>query len=143
MKVSPLKSRGKDVNFGVEVTEFDFERDAHELVELVFNKLVVVIRNQFNFSPENQYKLTKLFDPESESYGHGNNQALMAQSVLQQDLNSIPACPQVKLLGNGQIQNYEGFTSIKLKHPQHHTFHKTVVSAEVCNQNDYHLLQLI
>ena len=41
--------------------------------------------------------------PARESYGHGNRPDIMKQSVLVQDLVSIPAWPQVKLLGNGRV----------------------------------------
>jgi hypothetical protein len=132
MKVNSLKSSASDVNFGVEIVNFDMERDFEELKKLVFEKLVVIIRNQLNFSPESQFKLTQLFDPNSQSYGHGHNKDLMAKSVLQQDLNSIPSCPQVKLLGNGMVADHEGFINITLKHPQHHSFHKDIISPEVC-----------
>ena len=83
---------------------------------------------QSRLSPQDQYALTKRFDPNSESYGHGHNQKLMAASVLQNDLVSIPAQPQVKLLGNGLCENHEGIDSVVLKHPQHFTFHKDVLT---------------
>ena len=132
MKFNPLLSPANDIQFGVEVIEFDInnDKDIEELKSLVFEKLVVVIRNQFHITPEQQYKLTKIFDLETDSYGHGNNQDLLAKSVLQQDLNSIPSCPQVKLLGNGFVAEHEGFHDITLKHPQHHSFHKHIVSPE-------------
>ena len=127
MKVSPLPI---DKGFGAIVTDFNMETDFEELRKLVFDKLVVVIRGQFNFSPESQYKLTKMFDPESESYGHGHDVSLMAKSILQQDLISIPRQPQVKLLGHGFVEEHEELTNLTLKHPQHHGFHKHLVSKE-------------
>lgn len=130
MKVSPLSSSASDITFGVQVFDFNVETDFEELQKLVYDKLVVVIRAQFNFTPESQYKLTKLFDPDSESYGHGHDISLMSKSVLQQDLNSIPRQPQVKLLGHGFVKSHEGLENMNLKHPQHHSFHKFAVSPE-------------
>ncbi|KAI6015667.1 Clavaminate synthase-like protein [Pisolithus marmoratus] len=82
-------------------------------------------------TPEQQYALTKAFDPESESYGHGNNKTgSTKKSILHPDLKTIPRVPQVQLIGNGMVYNHEGLESAALKHPSHTTFHKTRVSEE-------------
>jgi hypothetical protein len=99
-------------------------------------------------TPEQQYALTKVgelvdmafnmvlrfiqaFDPDSESYGHGNNKTQSTKkSILHPDLKTIPRVPQVQLIGNGMVYNHEGLESAALKHPSHTTFHKTRVSAE-------------
>ncbi|KIY68022.1 Clavaminate synthase-like protein [Cylindrobasidium torrendii FP15055 ss-10] len=82
-------------------------------------------------SPEDQYALTKAFDPTSESYGHGNNKTeKTAKSILHPDLKTIPRVPQVQLIGNGTVYNHEGLAEAMLKHPSHTTFHKTRVSEE-------------
>lgn len=71
------------------------------------------------------------FDPESESYGHGNNKTEgTKKSILHPDLKTIPRVPQVQLIGNGTVYNHEGLAEAKLKHPSHTTFHKTRVSPE-------------
>jgi len=71
------------------------------------------------------------FDPQSESYGHGNNKTgNTKKSILHPDLKTIPAVPQVQLIGNGMVYNHEGLAEAALKHPSHKTFHKTVVSDE-------------
>ncbi|KAK0465909.1 taurine catabolism dioxygenase [Desarmillaria tabescens] len=55
-----------------------------------------------DLSPEQQYALTKAFDPESENYGHGNNKTEdTKKSILYPDLKTIPRVPQVQLIGNG------------------------------------------
>jgi xanthine dioxygenase len=36
----------------------------------------------------------------------------------------------VQVIGNGFVPSYEGLENIKLKHPHHRTFHKTVIPAE-------------
>ncbi|KAF9225265.1 Clavaminate synthase-like protein [Gyrodon lividus] len=82
-------------------------------------------------TPEQQYALTKAFDPEAESYGHGNNKTQSTQkSILHPDLKTIPRVPQVQLIGNGTVTNHEGLATACLKHPSHKTFHKTIISEE-------------
>jgi hypothetical protein len=69
------------------------------------------------------------FDPTSENYGHGNNKTgSTTKSILHPDLKTIPSVPQVQLIGNGTVYDHHGLAEAKLKHPSHHTFHKTVVS---------------
>lgn len=71
------------------------------------------------------------FDPESESYGHGNNKTgSTKKSILHPDLKTIPSVPQVQLIGNGMVYNHEGLAEAALKHPSHTTFHKTRISPE-------------
>lgn len=55
---------------------------------------------------------------------------LLAASVLQSDLISIPSAPAVKLLGNGVVENHEGIARAELKHPQHLTFHAAPLPAD-------------
>lgn len=82
-------------------------------------------------SPEQQFALTKAFDPTSESYGHGNNKTgETKKSILHPDLKTIPRVPQVQLIGNGVVYDHEGLAEAKLKHPHHRTFHKTHVPDE-------------
>ncbi|KAH0837865.1 taurine catabolism dioxygenase TauD, TfdA family-domain-containing protein [Lanmaoa asiatica] len=107
----------------------------------------------FALTPEQQYALTKVilspvsayrllalcrltttfqaFDPQSESYGHGNNKTQStAKSILHPDLKTIPRVPQVQLIGNGTVTDHEGLSTAALKHPSHTTFHKTRISEE-------------
>jgi hypothetical protein len=82
-------------------------------------------------TPEAQYALTKAFDPDAESYGHGNNQTgSNKKSILHPDLKTIPRVPQVQLIGNGLVRDHEGLAEAQLKHPHHATFHKSRVSDE-------------
>ncbi|KAG8219338.1 hypothetical protein J3R82DRAFT_221 [Butyriboletus roseoflavus] len=106
-----------------------------------------------SLTPEQQYALTKVifssppvwllalchltttsfqaFDPQSESYGHGNNKTQSTtKSILHPDLKTIPRVPQVQLIGNGTVTDHEGLANAALKHPSHTTFHKTRVSEE-------------
>ena len=70
------------------------------------------------------------FDPQSESYGHGNNKTGLKKNSILSYLKTIPNLPQVQLIGNGTVYNHEGLAEAKLKHPSHTTFHKTRVSPE-------------
>jgi len=98
-----------------------------EVEKLLYKHSVLLFRN-VSLSPEQQYALTKAFDPHSESYGHGNNKTgNTKKSILHPDLKTIPRVPQVQLIGNGVVYDHEGLAEAKLKHPHHRTFHKTVI----------------
>ncbi|CAL1694824.1 unnamed protein product [Somion occarium] len=102
----------------------------NEIQELLYKHDVLLFRNA-DLTPEQQYALTKAFDPTSENYGHGNNKTgETKKSILHPDLKTIPRVPQVQLIGNGTVYNHEGLAEAKLKHPHHKTFHKTRVSDE-------------
>ncbi|KAF7436160.1 hypothetical protein PC9H_002986 [Pleurotus ostreatus] len=80
---------------------------------------------------EEQYSLTKAFDPEAETYGHGNNKVDDSkQSILRSVIKSFPRVPQVQLVGNGSIYGHEGIPEVAPKHPNHSTFHATHISQE-------------
>lgn len=101
-----------------------------EIQEALYKHDALLFRD-VTLTPEQQYALTKAFDPKSESYGHGNNKTQgTKQSILHPDLKTIPRQPQVQLIGNGIVYNHEGLAEAKLKHPNHITFHKTRVSDE-------------
>ncbi|KAF7302305.1 Alpha-ketoglutarate-dependent xanthine dioxygenase [Mycena indigotica] len=123
-----LRDFGREV-VGVEpgsLTAAQFE----EVREALYKYDALLFRNA-SLSPEQQYALTKAFDPASESYGHGNNKTqATTKSVLHPDLKTIPRVPQVQLIGNGTVFDHEGLVEAKLKHPHHKTFHKTAVSEE-------------
>ena len=129
MRVLPLPSANIGDRFGAVVEDYAAS-DLDQLRELVFARLVVVVKHQEALTPEAQYALTRAFDPEAETYGHGHNQSLLAASVLQNDLVSLPSQPQVKLIGHGLVEDHEGLLGVQLKHPQHHSFHKEVLSPE-------------
>ncbi|GJJ13258.1 hypothetical protein Clacol_007509 [Clathrus columnatus] len=106
------------------------EQEFKEVENLLYQYDALLFKD-VKLSPEAQYALTKAFDPLSESYGHGNNAIKDdKRSILHPDLKTIPRVPQVQLIGNGTVYNYEGLAEAKLKHPHHNTFHKTVISAE-------------
>lgn len=106
------------------------EEQFKEIEKLLYQYDALLFRD-VNLSPEAQYALTKAFDPLCESYGHGNNKTGNDnRSILHPDLKTIPRVPQVQLIGNGTVYDYEGLAEAKLKHPHHKTFHSTVVSPE-------------
>ncbi|KAF8323761.1 Clavaminate synthase-like protein [Clavulina sp. PMI_390] len=115
----------KGINPG-ELTPEQFK----EIEQLLYKHSVLLFRNA-KVSPEQQYALTKAFDPASDSYGHGNNKTgNQKKSILHPDLKTIPRVPQVQLIGNGMVYNHEGLAEAKLKHPHHRSFHKTAIPEE-------------
>ncbi|KAF8492806.1 Clavaminate synthase-like protein [Russula emetica] len=134
LTLPPSADPSKFSNFGRQVIGVDpgnlSPSDFAEIQQLLYKYDALLFRN-VNLSPEQQYALTKAFDPTSESYGHGNNKTQSTKkSILHPDLKTIPRVPQVQLIGNGTVHNHEGLESAALKHPSHTTFHKTPVSPE-------------
>jgi alpha-ketoglutarate-dependent taurine dioxygenase len=131
---TPLASSASEVDFGVDAGTLDLpalsDAEFAELERAVYTHQVVVVRDQAGLSPRQQFELTRRFDPTVKTYGHGNRLDIMKQSVLTRDLVSIPEVPQVKLLGNGRVQDHEGIADVMLKHPSHRSFHLTPLSDE-------------
>ncbi|XP_006453935.1 hypothetical protein AGABI2DRAFT_196515 [Agaricus bisporus var. bisporus H97] len=124
----------KFANFGREVIGLHpgklTPEQLKEVQEALYKYDALLFRNVV-VTPEDQYALTKSFDPSSESYGHGNNKTQSTKaSILHPDLKTIPRVPQVQLIGNGTVYNHEGLAEAKLKHPSHTTFHKTRIPPE-------------
>lgn len=104
-------------------TDFEVIRSA------LFHHQVVVFKNQGHVSPKAQFELTRRFDPSaSSSYGHGKT-VDAKRSILHPDLKTIPHQPQVQVIGNGFVADYEGLKDIRLRHPHHRTFHATAIPA--------------
>jgi alpha-ketoglutarate-dependent taurine dioxygenase len=127
LDLKPLRGGGREVDFGVDAGYLDLDHldDAGftALEQAVLTHAVVVVRGQERLSPRAQFELTRRFDPKVRAYGHGNRLDIMKQSVLMQDLVSIPDWPQVKLLGNGRVTDHEGISEVELRHPSHRPFH--------------------
>ncbi len=123
----PLETSASEVDFGVEAGVLDLprlsDREFAELERAVLVHQVVVVRGQGHLAPRDQFELTRRFDPLVRTYGHGNRTDILKQSVLVQDLVSLPEVPQVKLLGNGRVQDHEGIADVQLRHPSHRSFH--------------------
>lgn len=94
--------------------------------DALFNHHVILFKNQGHVTPKKQFELTQRFDPAATSYGHGKTLDAK-RSILHPDLKTIPHQPQVQVIGNGFIPEYEGLKDIKLKHPHHRTFHATKI----------------
>jgi alpha-ketoglutarate-dependent taurine dioxygenase len=73
--------------------------------------------------------LTQRFDPSASGYGHGKTLDAK-KSILHPDLKTVPHQPEVQIIGNGFVPEYEGLKDIKLKHPHHKTFHKHPIPEE-------------
>ena len=134
LRLLPLEGGGREVDFGADAGYLDLENldDATfaALERAVLTYAVVVVRGQERLSPRAQFELTRRFDPRVRTYGHGNRLDVMKQSVLVQDLVSIPEWPQVKLLGNGRVTDHEGLPPVELHHPSHRAFHLTPLTDE-------------
>ena len=95
MEVLPLPNS----HFGAVVTNASLENlqpDALDTIrDALYKHQVLLFKDQQHLSPKAQYELTKLFDPSSEVYGHGNVPvSKQAKSVLHPDLKTIPHQPQ-------------------------------------------------
>jgi alpha-ketoglutarate-dependent taurine dioxygenase len=123
---------GSTFDFGAELRNADLENLNQSDFDIIRNALytyqVILFKNQQALSPKGQYELTRLFDPATESYGHGK--AVGKKSVLHPDLKTMPHQPQVQVIGNGPVAEFEGLRDITLKHPHHKTFHKHPVSEQ-------------
>jgi hypothetical protein len=54
------------------------------------------------------------FDPTTDTYGHGTTRPSdQKKSILHPDLKTIPHQPQVQLIGNGLVDEWEGLTNVR------------------------------
>ncbi|KIW14131.1 hypothetical protein PV08_06912 [Exophiala spinifera] len=102
------------------------EEDFTVLHNALYTHNVLCIKSQGKLTPKDQAELTRRFDPAALSYGHGRT-IDAKRSVLHPDLKTIPHQPEVQVIGNGFVPEYEGLKNITLRHPHHRTFHKTVI----------------
>ncbi|KAK4147635.1 uncharacterized protein C8A04DRAFT_8884 [Dichotomopilus funicola] len=123
-------AEGSGVNFGAVVSNVDIEQltdaDFKIIRQALFEQQVLVFKNQGHVSPKAQFELTQRFDPTASSYGHGKTLDAK-RSILHPDLKTIPHQPQVQVIGNGFVAEYEGLHNIQLRHPHHRTFHATTI----------------
>ncbi|KAG0169965.1 hypothetical protein DFQ28_003336 [Apophysomyces sp. BC1034] len=133
--IEPIKptEAQSGVDFGALIHDLDLEKltdeDFKKLEEAVYTYQVVVVRNQGHLSPKIQCAVTKRFDPEADTYGHGG-QHRAKESVISRDLSPMPDAPQVQLLGHGVVKDYQGIAERKLSHPNHRTYHHTPLTEE-------------
>ncbi|KAH6976299.1 hypothetical protein BKA56DRAFT_589395 [Ilyonectria sp. MPI-CAGE-AT-0026] len=133
--VQPIPSpEGSNIDFGAVVSNVDIENltdaDFDVIRDALFHHQVLVFKNQGHASPKAQYEITQKFDPEAGgSYGHGKTLDAK-RSILHPDLKTIPHQPQVQVIGNGFVEEYEGLKNIQLRHPHHRTFHATTIPDE-------------
>ena len=88
-------------------------------------------------TPKQQYELTKVrrafprlpppnpllpaslaqsFDPSTTTYGHGTTKPSdQTKSILHPDLKTIPHQPQVQLIGNGLVHEWEGLENVSAR----------------------------
>jgi alpha-ketoglutarate-dependent taurine dioxygenase len=134
LQFTPLETDASEVDFGVDAGVLDLpgldDAAFAALERAVLTHQVVVVRGQQGLSPRDQFELTRRFDPSVKTYGHGNRTEILKQSVLVQDLVSLPEVPQVKLLGNGRVRDHEGIAEVELRHPTHRSFHAAPLTDE-------------
>lgn len=126
------------VSFGAELQGADLENITSSDFEVIKNALyenqLILFKGQHHLSPKAQYELTRLFDPGVQEYGHGKT-IHAAKSILQHNAKTIPHQPQVQVIGNGSVAEFEGLENFTLKHPHHRTFHRTYITPE--NDREY------
>ena len=119
-----------DPDFGATINNVDVENlsdaDFEAIWEALYTYNVVHIKSQKDVSSKAQAELSRRFDPTAQSYGHGKTLDAK-RSILHPDLKTVPHQPEVQVIGHGHVPAYEGLRDIKLKHPHHKTFHKTVI----------------
>ena len=129
-KIQP--TQGSKIEFGAELRGADLEHVSESDFEVIrralYENQIILFKGQQDLSPRAQYELTRMFDPEVDSYGHGKS--LGKKSVLHPDLKTIPHQPQVQVIGNGPVAEFEGLKTITLKHRHHKTFHQEPISDE-------------
>lgn len=130
--------QGSTYDFGAELRGADLENvspvDAETIKNALYEHQVILFKNQQNLSPKAQYEVTRLFDPAATGYGHGKSLDAK-RSILHPDLKTVPHQPQVQVIGNGLVAEFEGLKDIQLKHPHHKTFHKHAISEEEDRDN--------
>ncbi|KAF1934654.1 Clavaminate synthase-like protein [Clathrospora elynae] len=139
ISVSKIEPRaGSSFDFGAEIKGVDSESlteaDTAVIIKALYENQVILFKSQQNLSPKAQYELTRLFDPTATGYGHGKTFDAK-RSILHPDLKTIPHQPQVQVIGNGPVTEFEGLENITLKHPHHRTFHKEAISDEDDREN--------
>lgn len=130
--------KGSTYDFGAELRGADLENltdaDAEIIKRALYEHQVILFKNQHALTPKAQYEVTRLFDPAATGYGHGKTLDAK-RSILHPDLKTIPHQPQVQVIGNGAVAEFEGLKDITLKHPHHKTFHKEAISEEDDREN--------
>ncbi|TKA61532.1 hypothetical protein B0A55_12407 [Friedmanniomyces simplex] len=128
-KITPPKD--STVDFGAELRNANLEDisevDFSVIRRALYEHQVIIFKGQQSLSPKAQYELTRLFDPSVQAYGHGKTLDAK-KSILHPDLKTIPHQPQVQVIGNGHVAEFEGLLDITLKHPHHKTFHQHPIS---------------
>lgn len=132
IQITPVAHPSLRCNIGAVATNLDVNNLSNEDWKVIHDGLyrysVLVLKDQAHATPKAQYELTQRFDPTCSGYGHGK--ALDAKrSILHPDLKTIAHQPQVQVIGNGFVRDFEGLHDITLKHPHHNTFHKTAISS--------------
>lgn len=129
LRVEPLDTRlRKSSQIGAEVILPDTmnifdpqaltQDDTDLLREGLFDHGVLVIRNQLGVDPQVLCDIAKLFDPQAQNvHSGGKTQITDPKNILSQNnCSRIQRAPQVSIIGQGRIEEYEGIPLLQLKH---------------------------
>jgi alpha-ketoglutarate-dependent taurine dioxygenase len=83
-----------------------------------FDHGVLVIRDQQGLDPQVLHDIAELLDPQPlHFHSGGEKQVTDPRNILSQNnCSRIPRAPQVTLIGQGHIEEYEGISELDLKH---------------------------
>lgn len=76
-KIQPSRSFRGTVGAGLRGADLEHtsEADFEIIRKALYENQVIMFKGQQDLSPRAQYELTRMFDPEVDSYGHGNRLA--------------------------------------------------------------------
>src|ERR1700761_1326153 len=75
------------------------DADFNALRNALYTHNVVCLKDQSKCTPKAQAELTRRFDPQARSYGHGKT-IDAKRSILHPDLKTVPHQPEVQVIGN-------------------------------------------
>ncbi|KAF4611409.1 hypothetical protein D9613_004314 [Agrocybe pediades] len=134
LSLPPSADPTKFRDFGIEVRGVhpgELTDEQFKQIEQALYKHDLVLFRGIELSPEQQHRLVKAFDPDSENFGHGDRAIENTQrSILHSYLRGLPAVPQVQVIGHGTVKDHEGIPELTMKHGRHPEFHKTRISEE-------------
>ncbi|RDW91643.1 alpha-ketoglutarate dependent xanthine dioxygenase-2 [Coleophoma crateriformis] len=106
------------------------EDDTQLLRQALFDHGVLVIRNQLGVAPGVLSDIAKLFDSQAQNvHSGGKTQVTDPKNILSQNnCSRIQRAPQVTIIGQGRIEEYEGIPLLELKHLDQSSFHERPLS---------------
>merc|ERR1711939_666560 len=103
---APAQAELADTGFGAVVSGVnpnDLSANEFAEIEQLLYKHGVLVFKDAHMTPEGQYKLTKMFDPPADSYGHGAVGRPNNKSILHPDLRTIPSAQEPRRPHQGPL----------------------------------------